>query len=186
MAAAINILFAWSLTDSARASSQEDRDGKQDRCFQVDPKNWDRLISDVNSSRSWASLQTFKCRIAGVGSLGALTPGLGILGDSKASTIDSIVNMGSAFPLTDAGFTAAVLAAMPGQTIRIPLGQMVSLTSAHNITKQISILCDPGAGFYYPAASGAYIELSGAGSVMSGCRLKGRGPATAQQALIMN
>jgi hypothetical protein len=137
--------------------------------------------------QSWISMQKVDRGIAVTGALGAFTLGPDILGDNIAfGSIHSALHMGSTHYLTDAGFTAAVFAAMPGQTIRIASGQMVSLTSAHNIAKQISILCDPGAGFDYPASSGAYIELSGAGSVMSGCRLKGQGSGTAQQALIMN
>ena len=137
--------------------------------------------------QSWASLQKVDREIAVTVALGEFTLGPGVLGDNSAfGSIHSAFYAGSTQYLTDAGFTAAVLAAMPGQAIRIPSGQMVSLTSAHNITKQISILCDRGAGFYYPASSGAYIELSGPGSVMRGCRLKGQGSATAQQALIMN
>ena len=101
--------------------------------------------------------------------------------------IDGVVYMdGMTYPLTDAGFSAAVAALPTNGTLRITSGKMVSLTTAHNITTQISIVCDPGAGFSYPAASGAYIELSGVSSTMTGCALKGQGSSTAQQAILIN
>lgn len=103
---------------------------------------------------------------------------------AKGQTNKTIYIDGEKYPLTDAGFSAALAAAGDNGTILIRSGSTVLLTSGHSVTTSTSIRCEPGGGFKYPAATGAYIQFNQAGG-MDGCTLNGQGDSTAQQAVLL-